>query len=100
MTAAKISYLESLDNLLTALEMYRDVEKKTIQRMQEIMKEHGIVIEPPKVEPVNTQDIRKRLEEAREEHRTQVMVAEDRNDYCTPDPNHQEEEKEEPRCQR
>lgn len=50
MAAAKISYLESLDNLLTALEMYRDVEKKTIQRMQEIMKEHGIVIEPPKVE--------------------------------------------------
>ena len=42
MAAAKISYLESLDNLLTALEMYRDVEKKTIQRMQEIMKEHGI----------------------------------------------------------
>lgn len=74
MAAAKISYLESLDNLLTALEMYRDVEKKTIQRMQEIMKEHGIVIEPPKVEPVNTQDIRKRLEEAREEHRTQGRI--------------------------
>ena len=100
MAATKISYLKSLDNLLTALEIYRDVEKKTIQRMQEIMKEHGIVIEPPKVEPVNTEDIRKRLEEVSMERRTKAMVAEDGNDYSTPDRNYQEKEREETGCQR
>ena len=100
MATAEISYMESLENLLTALEIYRDVERKTILRIQEIMKEHGIVIEPPKVVPVNTDDIRKRLEEAGNERRKTEMVAEDGNNYSTPDIDYQEEEKEEPRCQR
>lgn len=44
------NYMDSLENLLTALEIYRDVEQQTVNRIKEIMAEHNILIPAPEVE--------------------------------------------------
>lgn len=55
------NYMDSLENLLTALEIYRDVEQQTVNRIKEIMAEHNISIPAPEVVKVDTEEIRARL---------------------------------------
>ena len=55
------NYMDSLENLLTALEIYRDVERQTVNRIKEIMAEHDISIPAPEVVKVDTEEIRARL---------------------------------------
>lgn len=55
------NYMDSLENLLTALEIYRDVEQQTVNRIKEIMSEHNILIPAPEVVKVDTEEIRARL---------------------------------------
>ena len=43
------NYMDSLENLLTALEIYRDVEQQAVNRIKEIMAEHNISIPVPEV---------------------------------------------------
>lgn len=66
------NYMDSLENLLTALEIYRDVEQQTVNRIKEIMAEHNILIPAPEVVKVDTEEIRARLAANRE----MQMVAE------------------------
>lgn len=55
------NYMDSLENLLTALEIYRDVEQQTVNRIKEIMAEHNIQIPAPEIIQVDTEEIRARL---------------------------------------
>lgn len=55
------NYMDSLENLLTALEIYRDVEQQTVNRIKEIMAQHNILIPAPEVVKVDTEEIRARL---------------------------------------
>lgn len=55
------NYMDSLENLLTALEIYRDVEQQTVDRIKEIMAEHNIRIPAPEIVKVDTEEIRARL---------------------------------------
>lgn len=55
------NYMDSLENLLTALEIYRDVEQQTVNRIKEIMAEHNISVPAPEVVKVDTEEIRARL---------------------------------------
>lgn len=55
------NYMDSLENLLAALEIYRDVEQQTVNRIKEIMAEHNISIPAPEVVKVDTEEIRARL---------------------------------------
>lgn len=55
------NYMDSLENLLTALEIYRDVERQTVNRIKEIMAEHDISIPAPEVVKVDMEEIRARL---------------------------------------
>ena len=64
--------MDSLDNLLTALEIYRDVEQQTVNRIKEIMAEHNIQIPAPEIVKIDTEKIRARLAAGRQEQ----MVAE------------------------
>lgn len=66
------NYMDSLENLLTALEIYRDVEQQTVNRIKEIMAEHNILIPAPEVVKVDTEEIRARLAA----NRQMQMVAE------------------------
>ena len=66
------NYMDSLENLLTALEIYRDVEQQTVNRIKEIMAEHNILIPTPEVVKVDTEEIRARLAA----NRQMQMVAE------------------------
>lgn len=66
------NYMDSLENLLTALEIYRDVEQQTVNRIKEIMAEHNILIPAPEVVKVDTKEIRARLAA----NRQMQMVAE------------------------
>lgn len=66
------NYMDSLENLLTALEIYRDVEQQTVNRMKEIMAEHNISVPAPEIIQVDTEEIRARLAAGRQEQ----MVAE------------------------
>lgn len=66
------NYMDSLENLLTALEIYRDVEQQTVNRIKEIMTEHNILIPTPEVVKVDTEEIRARLAA----NRQMQMVAE------------------------
>lgn len=55
------NYMDSLENLLTALEIYRDVEQQTVNRIKKILAEHNIMIPAPEVVKVDTEEIRARL---------------------------------------
>lgn len=66
------NYMDALENLLTALEIYRDVEQQTVNRMKEIMAEHNISVPAPEIMQVDTEEIRARLAAGRQEQ----MVAE------------------------
>lgn len=66
------NYMDSLENLLTALEIYRDVEQQTVNRIKEIMAEHNILIPAPEIVKVDTEEIRARLAA----NRQMQMVAE------------------------
>lgn len=66
------NYMDSLENLLTALEIYRDVEQQTVNRIKEIMAEHNISVPAPEVVKVDTEEIRARLAA----NRQMQMVAE------------------------
>lgn len=66
------NYMDSLDNLLTALEIYRDVEQQTVNRIKKILAEHNIMIPAPEVVKVDTEEIRARLAA----NRQMQMVAE------------------------
>ena len=66
------NYMDSLENLLTALEIYRDVEQQTVNRIKEIMAQHNILMPAPEVVKVDTEEIRARLAA----NRQMQMVAE------------------------
>lgn len=66
------NYMDSLENLLTALEIYRDVEQQTVNRIKEIIAQHNILMPAPEVVKVDTEEIRARLAA----NRQMQMVAE------------------------
>lgn len=59
-------WLDAVDNLFTALEIYRDVENQAIGRIKTILAEKGIVISSEDIRKANTESIRNRLRHTRE----------------------------------
>lgn len=58
------SWVEKIENLIVALEMYRIEEEKAIARIVEFMNENGIEIEKDQVREADTQELSKMIENA------------------------------------
>ena len=69
-------WLEKVDNLFTALEIYRDVENQAVERIQAILAEKGISISPAEIRISDAERIRERLKQTREArlHEEQLRV--------------------------
>ena len=63
--AAVPSWVEKIENLIVALEMYRIEEEKAIARIVEFMNENGIEIEKDQVREADTQELSKMIENAK-----------------------------------
>lgn len=59
------SWVEKIENLIVALEMYRKEEEKAIARIVEFMNENGIEIEKDQVREADTQELSKMIENAK-----------------------------------
>ena len=59
------SWVEKIENLIVALEMYRIEEEKAIARIVEFMNENGIEIEKDQVREADTQELSKMIENAK-----------------------------------
>ena len=59
------SWVEKIENLIVALEMYRTEEEKAIARIVEFMNENGIEIEKDQVREADTQELSKMIETAK-----------------------------------
>lgn len=53
--------LERVENLMTAIEIYRDVEQQAINRIKEILYEKGIEISQEEIKDMDRERIRERL---------------------------------------
>ncbi|MDE6626319.1 MAG: hypothetical protein K2K56_08105 [Lachnospiraceae bacterium] len=69
-------WLEKVDNLFTALEIYRDVENQAVERIQAILAEKGISISPAEIRISDAESIRERLKQTREArlHEEQLRI--------------------------
>ena len=59
-------WLERVDNLFTAIEIYRDVENQAVERIQTILAEKGIIISSEEIRSTDADSIRERLRQTRE----------------------------------
>ena len=60
-TKEQNNFMDKLENLMTAIEIYRDVENKAIAKIQEILKEKGIEISESEIKTADKDSIRERL---------------------------------------
>lgn len=60
-------WVSKLDNLLSAIEIYRDIEEQAMTKIRMILKEKGIVISAEEMKSTNVDQIRERLNQTREE---------------------------------
>ena len=60
-TAEQIGFVERVENLLTAIEIYREVEESTIFRIKEILRENGIEISTEEIKRTDKKEIKERL---------------------------------------
>lgn len=60
-TAEQIGFMERVENLLTAIEIYREVEESTIFRIKEILRENGIEISTEEIRRTDRKEIKERL---------------------------------------
>ena len=100
-TIQNTEVLKRVENLLTAIEIYRDVEQQAINRIKEILYEKGIEISAEEIKDMDKERIRERLratkyERERKEKVDSERVAEE-SGYGT---KHKEGREEERTCRR
>ncbi len=59
-------WVEKIENLVVALEMYRMEEEKAIQRIAEFLRQNGIEIEEEAIKNAKTDDIKKMVADIRQ----------------------------------
>lgn len=91
-TKEQNNFMEKLENLMTAIEIYRDVENKAIARIQELLKEKGIEISESEIKTADKDSIRERLRAMKTAREQEEYVAEE-SSYETKDVKNWEEER-------
>lgn len=91
-TKEQNNFMEKLENLMTAIEIYRDVENKAIARIQELLKEKGIEISESEIKTADKDSIRERLRATKTARVQEEYVAEE-SSYETKDVKNWEEER-------
>ena len=72
---------EKLENLLNAIIIYRDVEKKALQRITELLAEKGITVSTSELSKMDEQAIREKLRETAETRRQEEMAVAENHAY-------------------
>lgn len=54
-------FMDRVENLLIAIEMYQEVEKKSIARITEILRDNGIEISTEEIRQTDKKEIRERI---------------------------------------
>ena len=96
-TIQNTEVLKRVENLLTAIEIYHDVEQQAINRIKEILYEKGIEISAEEIKDMDKERIRERLratkyERERKEKADSERVAEE-SGYVTKQKEEREEER-------
>lgn len=72
---------EKLENLLNAIIIYRDVEKKALQRITELLTKKGITVSTSELSKMDEQAIREKLRETAETRRQEEMAVAENHAY-------------------
>lgn len=72
---------EKLENLLNAIIIYRDVEKKALQRITEFLAKKGITVSTSGLSKMDEQAIREKLRETAETRRQEEMAVAENHAY-------------------
>ena len=60
-------WLFKLNNLMSAVEIYRNMEEQAVSRIKTILKEKGIVISEEEIKKSTVDSIKERMKQAKEE---------------------------------
>lgn len=77
-TIQNTEVLKRVENLLTAIEIYRDVEQQAINRIKEILYEKGIEISAEEIKDMDKERIRERLRATKYERERKEKVDSER----------------------
>lgn len=77
-------WINRLDNLVTAIEIYRDIEEQAMTRIRTILKEKGISVSVEELKKSDTDSIRERMNQAKairleQERKEQMRYEEERS---------------------
>lgn len=72
---------EKLENLLNAIIIYRDVEKKALQRITELLAKKEITVSTSELSKMDEQAIREKLRETAETRRQEEMAVAENHAY-------------------
>ena len=77
-------WIKRLDNLVTAIEIYRDIEEQAMTRIRTILKEKGISVSVDELQKADTDSIRERMNQAKairleQERKEQMRYEEERS---------------------
>lgn len=71
-------FMERVDNLMTAIEMYRDVEKKAVSRIKELLHEKGIELSTEEIRGTDKESMKERLLAAKNVRKTKEKRLEEK----------------------
>ena len=67
-------WVSTLENLLSAIEIYRDIEEQAMTKIRTILKERGITISIEEMKNTDVDHIRERLNQTREERKMREQL--------------------------
>lgn len=67
-------WVSTLDNLLSAIEIYRDIEEQAMTKIRTILKEKGITISVEEMKNTDVDHIRERLNQTREDRKMREQL--------------------------
>lgn len=67
-------WVSTLENLLSAIEIYRDIEEQAMTKIRTILKEKGITISIEEMKNTDVDHIRERLNQTREERKMREQL--------------------------
>lgn len=73
-------WLNKVDNLFNALEIYRDVENQAVDRIKTILAEKGITISSAEIRISDSESIRKRLKQTKEARLREEQIREEQGE--------------------
>lgn len=79
-------WINRLDNLVNAIEIYRDIEEQAMTRIRTILKEKGITVSVEELKKADTESIRERMNRAKE-----MRLEQERKEQMRPEEQREEE---------